>query len=93
MTAKRSSSLSASSFGSAAAYVPPASEFKEFMRLFPPDSACCARISVGGLSATARGPGLNVSPWNNENDDTATSPVSGDRGCAASLAICETDAH
>jgi hypothetical protein len=48
---------------------------------------------VGGLSATARGPGLNVSPWNNENDDTATSPVSGDRGCAASLAICETDAH
>lgn len=53
--------------------------FNELTRL---ESFCRARRCCGGLWATARGVREDV-PWNNEKEETAKSPVSGDNGWAS----------
>ena len=54
---------------------------KELIRLPLSDSLCLARRWSGGFCATIRG-GRDVALalWNSANEDTATSPISGDNG-------------
>jgi hypothetical protein len=76
-TAKSPSSVSLSSLRETS---PPARAFSEFARLPPLDSFCMATSLSGGLWATARVWGRFIPPWKRENEETATSPISGDRG-------------
>lgn len=61
---------------------PPATASSELIRLLPRESFCLATRWPGGFCGIARCCGRDDPPWKSENDDTATSPMSGERGWA-----------